>query len=236
MMMLGWATPDYHGDAGKGIAFLTRMTLLREVNYDHKLQNLVANPLPELKGLRTASIASEKAVALGASPHVVAGTDGGKAASADIEMTFKGTKSGDTISVCVLGSSTNTTTGLAMKVTVGDGGKAAATFGSCGASDMSAEVVVNVDKAAPANQFTIHADEAADGITVRILPDRSVADFFAQGGQVSGTVAWPQKAPRAAGDSQISVSSSGSGVTADIDVWGMGCGWLTPSFTDSPNL
>jgi hypothetical protein len=57
MMMLGWATPDYHGDAGKGIAFLTRMTLLREVNYDHKLQNLVANPLPELKGLATVQLA-----------------------------------------------------------------------------------------------------------------------------------------------------------------------------------
>lgn len=234
--MLGWATPDFHGDAGKGINFLTRMTLVREVNYDHKIENLVANPLPELKGLRSASIASSKAVALSATPHVVAGTDGGKAAAADVEMTFKGAKSGDTISVCVLGSSSNATTGLAMKVTVGDGGKAAATFGSCGADDMSAEAIVDVEKAPAANQFAIHTEEAADGIMVRILPDRSVADFFVQGGQVAGTVAWPQKAPRAASDSQITVSSSGSGVTADIDVWQMGCGWLTPSFTDSPNL
>ncbi len=42
MMMLGWATPDFHGDAGPGIKFLTRMTLLREVNYDPKLQTLVS--------------------------------------------------------------------------------------------------------------------------------------------------------------------------------------------------
>jgi hypothetical protein len=31
MMMIGWATPDYHGDAGPGISFLTRLTGLREV-------------------------------------------------------------------------------------------------------------------------------------------------------------------------------------------------------------
>ena len=75
-----------------------------------------------------------------------------------------------------------------------------------------------------------------DAIKVRILSDRSVADFFVAGGQVAGTLAWSQKAPRASGDSQISVSSSGSGVTANIDVWGMGCGWTTPSYTDSPTM
>jgi hypothetical protein len=32
MMMIGWATPDFHGDAGKGITFLTRLTGLREVH------------------------------------------------------------------------------------------------------------------------------------------------------------------------------------------------------------
>jgi hypothetical protein len=32
MMMIGWATPDFHGDAGKGINFLTRLTGLREVH------------------------------------------------------------------------------------------------------------------------------------------------------------------------------------------------------------
>ena len=37
---------DYHGDAGPGIQFLTRLTLLREVNWDTKTQNLVANPVP----------------------------------------------------------------------------------------------------------------------------------------------------------------------------------------------
>ena len=52
MMMIGWALPDYHGPAGPGIGFLTRLTGLREINWDSKLQSLVANPVPELTGLR----------------------------------------------------------------------------------------------------------------------------------------------------------------------------------------
>ena len=42
-MMIGWATPDFHGDGGKGINFLTRMTGFREVNYDPTLMNLVSS-------------------------------------------------------------------------------------------------------------------------------------------------------------------------------------------------
>ena len=44
MFMIGWALGDYHGPAGPGINFLTRLTLLREVNFDAKTANLVANP------------------------------------------------------------------------------------------------------------------------------------------------------------------------------------------------
>ena len=52
---------------GPGIEFLTRLTLLREVNYDLKTNNLVSNPIPELVGLRTGSLASESDVALSVS-------------------------------------------------------------------------------------------------------------------------------------------------------------------------
>ena len=72
-------------------------------------------------------------------------------------------------------------------------------------------------------------------LEVRIMPDRSLADFFVQGGQVAGTMAWQGKEPRAAGDSQVTVYASAA-VKADIDVWSMGCGWLTPSYTENPTL
>ncbi len=185
-------------------------------------------------GLRNVSIASKKGVKLSSDVHPVEGTDDGAAAAADVEMTFHGAKSGDTIDVCVLGSLDDPTAGLAIKLTVGDQGAAAATFGSCGSAPDGPAALADVKQADVANQFVIH--EPADGIRLRILPDRSVADFFVQGGQVAGTSAWASKLPRKPSASLVSVSSSGSGVTADIDVWAMGCGWLNPSFTDSPTL
>ena len=73
-------------------------------------------------------------------------------------------------------------------------------------------------------------------ITVRIMPDRSLADFFVQGGRWAGTTSWPGKDPRKASDSQISVFSKVGGISVDVGVWGMGCGWLTPSYTEKPTL
>ena len=68
-----------------------------------------------------------------------------------------------------------------------------------------------------------------------IVAANSLADFFVQGGQVAGTMAWQGKEPRASGDSQVTVYASAA-VKADIDVWSMGCGWLTPSYTENPTI
>merc|ERR1711907_429308 len=128
MMVIGWALPDFHGPAGPGIDFLTRLTLLREVNYDAKIQNLVSNPVPELKGLRTGSLASEKAVALKPNViHAIKGTAGGAAASADIELTFSGITQGSDVvfGACVLANSTFEGLGIHMEVTNGTAGRTA---------------------------------------------------------------------------------------------------------------
>jgi hypothetical protein len=73
-------------------------------------------------------------------------------------------------------------------------------------------------------------------LAVRITPDRSLADFFVQGGRWSGTVAWKSKTPRAAGDSQVSLWASTAGVKADLAVHAMGCGWENPSYTEHPTM
>jgi hypothetical protein len=73
-------------------------------------------------------------------------------------------------------------------------------------------------------------------VTVRILPDRSLADFFVQGGRWSGSVSWVGGTARTANASQVSVFSSVPGVTADIGVYGMGCGWAYPSYTAHPTM
>ena len=117
MLMIGWATPDFHGDGGPGINFLTRLTLLREVNFDAKTMNLVSNPVPELVGLRSGSLASERAVAMSPDAKVIAGTGGGAAASADVNISFSGFKDGDSFGVCVL-SSANGSTGIGISITV----------------------------------------------------------------------------------------------------------------------
>jgi len=73
-------------------------------------------------------------------------------------------------------------------------------------------------------------------VTVRILPDRSLADFFVQDGRFAATEAWPMAAPRLAADSQVELYATTPGITVDATVWQMGCGWLTPSYTEHPNL
>eukprot|EP01047_Picozoa_sp_COSAG01_P051462 COSAG01_NODE_5314_length_4341_cov_8.060820_1_plen_418_part_00 len=45
MLMIGWGLGDYHGPAGPGIDFLTRLTLLREVHFDAQTMDLVSNPV-----------------------------------------------------------------------------------------------------------------------------------------------------------------------------------------------
>lgn len=235
MMIIGWATPDFHGDAGPGIKFLTRLTLLREVNYDPKTQNLVSNPVPELKGLRTGKIASEKNVVLQPKKiHAVRGTGAGVASSADIDITFSGIRSDSAdvvFGACVLANSSFEGLGIRIFIPVhpppGTTGRVAdVTVGSCGSTMFNSVV----SKEIPIPLF----DESE--LTVRITPDRSVADFFVQSGRWSGTLAWQSTIPRAADDSQVTLWTSTAGVKADIDVYGMGCGWVNPSYTEHPDM
>jgi len=227
MMIIGWA-PDYHGDAGPGINFLTRLTLLREVNYDAKLMNLVSNPVPELTKLRNGTVATEKNVALKpGAPHVVTKTGGGAAASSDINIVFSGI-TGTTATVfgaCVLSNATFGGIGISITVqpakTIAAGRMAYAKVGPC------------VTNSTPFGGPPIKLFNDTQ-VMVRILADRSVGDFFVQGGRWAGIFGWPANTPRAAADSNIVAWASTTGVSANIDVYGMGCGWVTPSYTDNP--
>ena len=230
MMMIGWVG-DYYNPVDH-ITY-TRLSALREVNWDVKTQNLVANPVPELLSLRTTSLASERIAALPVnSPHVVANTGAGAAASSDVELKFSGFKAaaslaGSTVfGACVLGNGSLTSgSGVGVTVTVtpmADGTHVAnIASGVCGVRGSGAT-------------FTIFADE--DEVLVRILADRSVADIFVQGGRWAATQGWQHPAPREPADSNVMVWSGSSGVSAEVDVHAMGCGWLNPSYTDSPTL
>eukprot|EP01051_Picozoa_sp_SAG22_P005956 SAG22_NODE_372_length_11551_cov_20.656741_10_plen_73_part_00 len=64
----------------------------------------------------------------------------------------------------------------------------------------------------------------------------SQADIFVQGGRWAATQGWHDPAPRKPADSSVLVWSGNAGVSAQVDVHAMGCGWLNPSYTDKPTL
>ena len=316
MMIVGWATPDWEGDAGPGVSRVTRLTLVREVNFDAALGTLVANPLPEMEALRTSSIASERSVALGAAPHVVPGTGGGAAASADVVVSFSapaGFQPGDAFGACVLDNGSSGS-GLGVRISINAGQsqyflpglnvptegcdynvssvrytdprlcQAACTadaacaayayeanrptLGTCTLKNCSAPLIAQekytagIKAPAPVGSVAVRVGTCAEAmgggsslggarllpsfpllagetaVTLRVLPDRSVADFFVQDGRWSGTLPWLDPAPRAAADSSVLVfgSATASSIAADIDAWSMGCGWLDPSYSDAPTL
>jgi hypothetical protein len=306
-MMIGWATPDYVGaGAGDGFSFLTRLTLLRELHWDVETSTLVSNPVPELLALRSGVLASERAISLSEVPHIVPGTSGEAAASADVNVTFFNVSSNATsFGVCVL---TNGQLGNGIGIYFGnidehylpntdipggdynvtnvsyddphicqaqcssDGEKCLAwtyvvrppLVGSCCLKNVvdqqkeSATCTSGIKNSNPVppgsvqvrvgacnetsllsfsdNVSTVRIN--ADGtVNVRILPDRSVADFFVNAGRWAGTQSWVEKMARNATDSTILLwGASGSGIQANVDVYSMDCGWVDPSYTDSPTL
>ena len=231
---------DYHGDAGPGIQFLTRLTLLREVNWDTKTQNLVANPVPELLGLRTGSLASEHIPSLPATPHVVAKTGGGAAASADIVIKFSGFTAATkgSFGACVLGNGTSGS-GIGITITLAPGQNNPGAVqgvnvasGACKVGQAAADI--DADHAAGSKTMQLFDDETE--LTVRVLPDRSVADWFVQGGRWAASDGWPKTDARNPEDSNVIVWATTPGVAAKVEVHGMGCGWLDPSYTEHPTI
>jgi hypothetical protein len=240
MMMIGWIK-DYHGDAGPGISFLTRLTLLREVNWDVRTQNLVSNPVPELLGLRSAApIASETIPSLPAhgAPHVVAKTAGGAAASADIVIKFSAPSAGGSFGACVLGNGT-AGSGIGITISLGAGqnaSQARISSGPCNVVVAGEGAESGGSSGSSASESVVQLFDDESEITVRVLPDRSVADWFVQGGRWAASDGWQSADARQPADTSVMLWSSASGVSAQIDVWSMSCGWLNPSYTDSPSL
>ena len=232
--MIGWVG-DYYNPVDH-ITY-TRLSALREVNWDVKTQSLVANPVPELLNLRSSSLASEHIAALPVNsvPHVIAKTGAGAAASSDIVLKFSGFNAANpnpnpagtifTFGTCVLGDGT-AGSGMGITVSISPGPNRTHVASIAGASLCGGPGVAGTT-------IPLFADE--DVLSVRILADRSVADIFVQGGRWAATIGWVG-APRKPADSNVMVWSASAGVSAQVDVHAMGCGWLNPSYTDKPTL
>ena len=229
------------------------------MNWDEKTQNLVSNPVPELLGLHSGTIASETISLAANAPHIIAKTGGGAAASADVVVKFSGFTDAakGSFGVCVLGNGkgTGNGTGIGITISVVPGktsgpnagvkglnivsGKCQFEAGVTGAASDSVDVTdagkSTLDAGKLASNIQIFEDETE--LTVRVLPDRSVADWFVQGGRWAATDGWQGTEPRKPEDSNVMLWSSAAGVvSAQVDVYGMGCGWLNPSYTEHPTL
>ena len=202
---------------------------------DHDdVTGLVANPVPELVLLRSGVMASENITALPSdgAPHLIAKTGAGAAASADVVINFNISSLGAsgatsaTFGACVLSNGTpNSGIGIKVTVQVADAGTRWVAFAEAGACSTS-----GVAGGTPIPLF----DE--NTLTLRVLPDRSVADWFVQGGRWAATTGWQTTAPRAPADSNVMLWSSTPGIGAAATVYGMSCGWLNPSYTENPTM
>lgn len=229
MMMIGWVR-DWGGPAGPGINALTRLSALREVNWDVKTENLVSNPVPELAGLRTKSLASTTMkLAPANAPHIVPNTGDGSAASSDTIIKFSGFSrtASTTFGACVLGNGT-TASGMGITITVNP---------TTTAGQLVANIHSGACKVGSGNQnggITQLFDDTE--LTVRVLADRSVADWFVQGGRWAASDGWQAPKPRLPADSNVLLWSGDATISAQVNVYELGCGWLNPSYTENPTL
>lgn len=129
----------------------------------------------------------------------------------------------------------NSAAGIGVTITVSDGA-VSASAAVCDTNASSTAAAADDEDAETGGGRTFPLFDDEDVITVRILPDRSVVDFFVQGGRQAGTLSWVSGTPRTPEASQVTIFTATAGVTADIDVYGMGCGWEFPSYTEHPTM
>ena len=175
------------------------LTVLREVEYDPRTQGLVANPVAELASLRNASLVSELDVTVGAGTpsHLLKGTEGGRALSADIELQWSlpsASQASATFGALLLSAPTspaagsNISSGVSVSVSVAaaaaaDGSRAAELTVGHGAYAMPGRAHVLGVQAR--QTFTVLKSETT--LAMRLLVDRIIVEAFIQDGRVAYT-------------------------------------------------
>lgn len=181
---IGWAVGMPHGG----------LTVLRELKFEPHTTGLVANPVAELQGLRNASLVSEAHIVVNdGEPHLLTGTEGRRAISADIELQWALLQAKLTFGAVVLapiilpppagsvGGGEGGLSGVSVTMSV-----AAATVAD---GSREAQLVVRHGGANPGSSgthaFTVFPGETL--LTMRLLVDRVVVEAFIQGGRIAYT-------------------------------------------------
>ena len=207
----------------------------REIHYHPRLRTLVANPVRELVSLRNGTLTQEKEVGLSAGvPHMLPGTAGGEAASADIEITVTLPAEAVAVGVVVLSNADYAPNGIGpdnhgvqVSVTLsarrGDGSRT-------GWANISAH---NAAACVPGTKFPCADYRSARApltmlpedtvLRLRVLVDRVVVEAFVQGGRVQFTKSY---IPPSIRDSVVHVFSNVTTTAPSVSAWSMGCGWV----------
>ena len=235
---IGWAThmhyPVVDGPAGAAGDY-SGLTLPREVHYDPRTEALVSNPVPELAGLRNATLfnlTSPVQVSDG-TPRLLPGTEGGAAGSADIELRWRlpaPDQASAVFGARVLaapapsgqgGNGNDSGSGVEITVVVAaagaDGRRAADLTVASGGGGGGGGVVRSTT-----TPFTVLPGEAS--VDIRIVVDRIIVEVFVQGGRVAFTRSYYPATHMDTGV-QLLVSNGTAAATA-ATVWSMGCGWV----------
>jgi hypothetical protein len=219
------------------------LTGLREVAYDPKLlpyqkqtSLLVSNPVKELVNLRNGTLASEKAVAVAAGKvHLVKGTGfPADASTSDVVLSVKVPAAGTgAVGVSVL---SNVTAGIPF------GG--VLTVVNFTAPDVNGTIVAMASirtlnpcgsGSAGLRQTSFVILKGETTVDIRVLVDRSIIEVFVMGGRAVFTKTYNPEVLYVP-DTNVALQAWGTAITADIDVWSMGCGWTNPPYQPNPTM
>ena len=183
------------------------LSIVRVVSFEHESATLLAYPPAELTTLRNATLLDQKDVKLSAGVLHALPLQGGDAVAVDAEISFALIQGPANFSVTAFADPHDPTAGVEVTVSVG---------GSLPGGGRNATLSV---RAGPTHTFPLLVGEAS--LQLRVLIDRSIAEFFVAGGRaVYTTRHYP-----AAGSGAVTVGASAD-TAVSAAVHEMGCGWV----------
>ena len=184
------------------------LSIVRVVSFEHESATLLAYPPAELATLRNATLLDQKDIKLSAGVlHALPLKGDADAIAIDAEISFTLAPGPANFSVTAFADPRDPTAGVEVMISVGaplPGGGRNATLSV---------------RAGPTHTFPLLVGEAA--LQLRVLIDRSIAEFFVAGGRaVYTTRHYP-----AAGSGAVTVGASAD-TAVSAAVYEMGCGWV----------
>ena len=210
---------------------------LREVAYDPLIKTLVSNPVRELVGLRNGTLGSGRGVSVSpGTAHVVKGTGAPHDAStADVVVNVTVPSSGavGAVGVSVLANVSNGSPFGGILTVVNFTAPDATGVITATASIRTLNPCGSGSMGLASASFAILKGEAV--VDIRVLVDRSLVEVFVMGGRVVFSKTYNPSVFYVP-DTNVALQAWGTPITADVDVFSMGCGYTKDPYQPHPTL